>query len=233
MPLPLIAIDGPAGAGKSSTARQVAWRLGLPYLDTGALYRAAAWAVIKQRADPQDAMSVARTVDRANITFAQTSGGVRVWVDGTDVTVAIRQPDVNRAVSPVCEVPDVRRKLVAMQRSWAARGFGVMEGRDIGTVVLPHAGLKVFMTARPEIRATRRGRDLGLDQDPEALSKLTAEIAERDRRDRERTDSPLRPAGDSITLDTSDMTFDEQVNAIIRLAAGCFGTRLYAASERP
>ncbi len=231
--LPLIAIDGPAGAGKSSTARQVAWRLGLPYLDTGALYRAAAWAALKQRTDVKDFASIARVVDKATITFAQAQRGVKVWVDGEDVTVAIRQPDVNKAVSPVCEVPEVRKKLVAMQRNWAARGFGVMEGRDIGTVVCPDAGLKVFMTARPEIRAMRRGKELGIDQAPQALARLTREIAERDRRDTERADSPLKPATDAVIFDTSDMTFIEQVDAIIRMASERFGTHLYGASTRP
>jgi cytidylate kinase len=231
MTLPLIAIDGPAGAGKTSTARQVAWRLGIPYLDTGALYRAAAWAVLKQKVDPKDTTAVSRTVEKAVITFAQAQGGIRIWVDGTDVTVAIRQPDVNSIVSTVCEVSDVRVKLIAMQRDWARRGFGVMEGRDIGTVVLPHAQLKVFMTARPEIRALRRGKEMGIESNPEALARLAAEIAERDRRDMDRTNSPLRPAPDAVTLDSSEMMFEEQVTAILRLAATRFGTRLYAAAS--
>lgn len=231
MPLPLIAIDGPAGAGKSSTSRQVAWRLGLPYLDTGAFYRAAAWLAIQAKIDLKDPQTIARAVENASITFAQAQRGLKIWVNGEDVTNAIRLPDVNIAVSPVCEVPNVRRKLVAMQRDWAARGFGVLEGRDIGTVVCPDAGLKVFMTARPEIRALRRGRELGIDNNPEALAKLTREIAERDRRDTERPDSPLKPAPDSVQLDTSDLTFNEQVNAIVRLAAGKLGTRLYGASQ--
>ncbi len=233
MSLPLIAIDGPAGAGKSSTSRQVAWRLGVPYLDTGALYRAAAWAVLQKRVDPKDAPSVARTVEKAEITFAQSSGGIRVWVDGTDVTAPIRTPEVNGIVGRVCEVHDVRKKLVALQQSWAARGFGVMEGRDIGTVVLPNAGLKVFFTARPEIRAMRRGKEMGLDQDPAALTRLAAEIADRDKRDSEREDSPLKQAPDAVFFDNSDMTFDEQVDRILRLAAERFNLKLYAASERP
>jgi cytidylate kinase len=230
MPLPLIAIDGPAGAGKSTTARKVADRLGLPYLDTGALYRAAACAVLQHHIDLKDQVAIARTVDKAVITFAQAERGLKVWVDGGDVTSAIRQPDVNLAVSPVCEVSEVRRKLVAMQRDWAARGFGVLEGRDIGTVVCPEAGLKIYMTAKPEIRAIRRGKELGIDQDPVALGKLTAEIAERDRRDTERADSPLRPADEAVILDTSDMTFTEQVDAIVRIASERFGSKLYAAS---
>jgi len=233
MSLPLIAIDGPAGAGKSSTARQVAWRLGLPYLDTGALYRAAAWAALKQRIDLKDQAAISRTVDKAVITFAQAQRGVKIWIDGFDVTDAIRLPDVNLAVSPVCEVSEVRRKLVAMQRNWAARGFGVLDGRDIGTVVCPNAGLKIFMTARPEIRAMRRGREIGVDQDPTALAKLTAEIVERDRRDTERADSPLKPAAEAVILDTSDLTFTEQVDTIVRMAGDRFGTRLYKASTRP
>jgi len=232
MPLPLIAIDGPAGAGKTSTARQVAWRLGLPYLDTGALYRAAAWAALKARVDLKDAPSIARTVEKAAITFAQAQGGLKIWVDGTDVTAAIRQPDVNKAVTPVCEVSDVRRRLVTMQRQWASRGFGVMEGRDIGTVVIPHAGLKIFFTARPEIRALRRGKEFGIENDPAAIASLAAEIAERDRRDAGRVDSPMAQAKDAILIDNSEMTFSEQVDAIIQLAAERFGTRLYQAARR-
>ncbi|MFN3821782.1 MAG: (d)CMP kinase, partial [bacterium] len=169
-------------------------------------------------------------IEKAEITFAQTAGGIRVWVDGEDVTQLIRTPEVNRAVVPVCEVSEVRKKLVLLQRKWAQRGFGVMEGRDIGTVVLPHAGLKIFMTARPEIRALRRGRELGLEGNPEALAKLSQEIAERDRRDQERSDSPLRPADDAVFLDTSEMTFQEQVDTIIRLAAERFNLKLYGAA---
>jgi len=230
MPLPLIALDGPAGAGKSTTSRQVAWRLGIPYLDTGALYRAAAWAALKAKVDLKDPAAINRCVEKASISFAQTSGGIRIWVDGTDVTTAIRQPDVNLAVTPVCEVSDVRRRLVAMQRDWAARGFGIMEGRDIGTVVIPHAGLKIFFWARPEVRAMRRAKEMSIDGDPTAIAKLAAEITERDRRDMSREDSPLKQADDAIILDSSDMTFGDQVDFIIRLASERFGTRLYAAT---
>ncbi|MBM3329561.1 MAG: (d)CMP kinase [Calditrichaeota bacterium] len=233
MSKPLIAIDGPAGVGKSSTARQVAWRLGLPYLDTGALYRAAAWAVIKAGVEVSQSTAVEKAVDKAEISFAQTSGGIRVWVDGVDVTTDIRSPVVNRVVSPVCEIPGVRGKLVALQRRWAARGFGVMEGRDIGTVVLPKAGLKIFMTARPEIRAIRRGRELGIEHDSEALTALTKELAERDKRDAERPHSPLAKASDALLIDNSEMTFEDQVDCILRLASERFGSRLYASSLRP
>lgn len=233
MSLPLIAIDGPAGAGKTSTARQVAWRLGLPYLDTGALYRAAAWAVLKKNTPLTDQVAITQVVEKAVITTAQAQGGLRIWVDGTDVTTAIRQPDVNKAVSPVCEVSAVRRRLVAMQRDWAARGFGVMEGRDIGTVVLPDAKLKIFFTARPEIRAVRRAKELGIQDNPDAIAKLATEIAERDHRDASREDSPMKQAPDAILLDNSDMTFTEQVDRIVLLAAERFGLKTYTASGRP
>lgn len=231
--LPLIAIDGPAGAGKSSTARQVALRLGLPYLDTGAYYRAAAWAVLKSGIDPKNRDAVIRTVDKAMILSVQTATGVRIWVDFNDVTTDIRSSAVSVAVTPVCEVPEVRRKLVNLQRNWSKRGFGVMEGRDIGTVVLPDARLKIFMTARPEIRAIRRGKENGIEGNPEALAKLTAEITERDRRDSMRSDSPMKQAADAVLMDNSEMTLDEQVSLILRYAAERFNMRLYAASERP
>jgi len=233
MPLPLIALDGPAGAGKSTTTRQVAWRLGIPYLDTGALYRAAAWAALKAKVDLKDPAAIWRCVEKANITFAQAPGGIRTWVDGTDVTNAIRLPDVNSAVTPVCEVSEVRRRLVAMQRDWAARGFGIMEGRDIGTVVIPHAGLKIYFWARPEVRAIRRATEMGIDGDPAAISKLAAEITERDRRDSTRSDSPMKQADDAIILDSSDMAFNDQVDMIIHLAAERFGLGLYFSPLHP
>ncbi|MBM3325601.1 MAG: (d)CMP kinase [Calditrichaeota bacterium] len=225
--LPLIAIDGPAGAGKSSTSQAVAKRLGVPFLDTGALYRAAAWAVNKTDVNPLDAAAVARVVEKAAITIVEASKGLLVVVDGVDITTALREPLITKIVGPVCEVPEVRNKLVAMQRCWAERGFGVMEGRDIGTVVLPQARLKVFITARPEVRARRRLKELNLPDESKTIAQLTAEIIERDQRDSQRANSPLKQADDAILLDNSDMIFGEQVDFILRLAARRFEMRLY------
>lgn len=229
---PLIAIDGPAGTGKSTTSQAVARRLGLPYLDTGALYRAAAYAVIKKGISTGDSEIVAKTVLTTDFIFVQGEHGTHIQLDGTDVTSQLRTAKITRIVSEVCEVHKVRIHLVDLQRKWAARGFGVMEGRDIGTVVLPNAGLKIFLTARPEIRALRRAKDLGILEDPAAISKLTKELAERDRRDAEREDSPLKQAKDAILLDTSDLTFEEQVNRIVRIAADRFAIKVYSAAKR-
>ncbi len=224
---PLIAIDGPAGAGKSSTAQAVAKRLGIPFLDTGALYRAAAWAVYNAGVNPSDSIAVIKIIEKSIISTIETPNGLLILVNGNDVTKAIREPVITKIVSPVCELDEVRRKLVKLQREWAARGFGVVEGRDIGTVVFPDAKLKVYITARPEIRARRRCKDLGLLDDPDTILKITKEITERDRRDSERPNSPLKKADDAILLDNSDISFKEQVDFILKHAAKRFGIRLY------
>ncbi|MBT3233553.1 MAG: (d)CMP kinase [Calditrichaeota bacterium] len=229
MILPLIAIDGPAGVGKTSTACTVASRLGIPFLDTGAMYRAVTWVVTKNGVNVTDVNGINRLIARTQFEFAQGLRGVHFWVNGEEITDQLRTPEITRAVTPVCEVHDVRVYLVNLQRKWVARGFGVMEGRDIGTVVLPKAELKIFMTAKPEIRALRRAKELGIADDEKAVAKLSKEIAERDRRDMEREDSPLRQANDAITLDNTEMSFDEQVNKVILMAAEQFSLNLYTA----
>ena len=223
----LIAIDGPAGVGKTSTAQALAARLGIPALDTGAMYRAVAYAVMSRGVAVNDGDALNSLLKRLNFAFAQGADGERCWIDGEDVTAKLRTPDVTAMVSAVCEVPEVRAHLLTLQRQWAARGFGVMEGRDIGTVVLPNAGLKIYMTARPEVRAQRRGHELGLDDDPKALEKLAGELRGRDQRDAKRREAPMKPAADAVTLDASDLTFDEQVDFIVRLAAERFDLKTY------
>jgi len=208
----------------------VARRLGIPYLDTGALYRAAAWAMLKHRIAPTASDAVIKLVGSIQIFFIEGPNGTRIWLDGVEATSELRSPEVTKATTPVCEIHPVREKLVSLQRAWAKRGFGVVEGRDIGTVVFPQAGLKIFMTARPEIRALRRARDLGIEGDQAKISALAAELAERDRRDSERQDSPLRQAPDMVVVDTSDQAFSDQVNTIIRHAGERFGVRLYGAA---
>jgi len=231
MSLPLIAIDGPAGAGKSASAREVARRLGIPSLDTGALYRAAAWAVKMRNIDLNNTSAVARAVESMQYFILDSPAGTRIWINNQDATPYLRLSEITKAAGPVCEIPEVRRRLVTLQRVWAERGFGVMEGRDIGTVVLPKAGLKIFLTARPEVRVKRRARDLNLSEDPQTLAQLAEDLTKRDRRDVERSDSPLRPAADAILLDTSDLTLAKQVNFIIRLAADRFRLKLYSAVD--
>ena len=206
----VIAIDGPAGSGKSTVARAVAERLGLEYLDTGAMYRAVAFAVLRAGGDPADApfaASVARTI------ALEVEPG-RVTVDGADATVEIRGPAVTRAVSAVAANPEVRAEMVARQRDWAARrGGGVLEGRDIGTVVFPDAELKVYLTAEPDERALRRARE-AVDLDYDAVA---ADLTRRDRIDSTRRADPLTAAEDAVRIDTTGLTVAQVVAAVTEL----------------
>jgi CMP/dCMP kinase len=213
-----ITLDGPSGTGKSSVARAVAVRLGAAYLDTGAMYRAATVAVLDAGVDPADAEAVAAVVAAATIEVGTTAGEEVVQVDGVDVAVRIRSAEVTRAVSPVSAVPAVRRQLVDQQRALvAAAGAVVVEGRDIGTVVLPDATLKVYLTAAPEVRAERRAGQLGLD-DPAEIAELAADLRRRDEYDSSRADSPLRPAADAIIVDSTDLDREAVVARVCELA---------------
>jgi len=205
--LRVIAIDGPAGSGKSTVARRLAERLDLEYLDTGAMYRAVTFAVLRRNLDPADADVVAELA--RNIELQVTLDGV--VVDGVDATIEIRGPEVTRAVSAVAANPEVRAELVSRQREWARRrGGGVLEGRDIGSVVFPDAELKVYLDARPEVRAARRSKEVS-DLDYETVA---ADIARRDALDQGRDASPLTRAGDAVEVDTSDLTVDEIVELL-------------------
>jgi CMP/dCMP kinase len=213
-----ITLDGPSGTGKSSVARAVAARLGAAYLDTGAMYRAATVAVLDAGVDPADAEAVAAVVAAATIEVGTTAGEEVVQVDGVDVAVRIRSAEVTRAVSPVSSVPAVRRQLVDQQRALvAAAGAVVVEGRDIGTVVLPDATLKVYLTAAPEVRAERRAGQLGLDE-PAEIAELAADLRRRDEYDSSRADSPLRPAADAIIVDSTDLDREAVVARVCELA---------------
>ena len=210
----VIAIDGPAGSGKSTVARALATHLGLKYLDTGAMYRSVAFAVLRRGGDPDDAelaAAVARAVDL-------DVGLDRVLVDGVDATVEIRGPEVSRAVSAVAANPAVRSELVSRQREWAhRRGGGVLEGRDIGTVVFPDAELKVYLTADPAERAKRRAKEV-TDLDYETVA---ADIARRDAIDSSRSVDPLQEAADAVVVDTTGLTIDEVVaNITVLLGEG-------------
>ncbi len=210
-----VAIDGPAGSGKSTAARVLAERLGLDRLDTGAMYRAVAWAALDRGVDPGDAAAVAALAGSLAIEV-----GDRVVVGGVDATEAIRTPDVDRAVSAVAANPSVRRELVRRQRDWVAeRGAGVLEGRDIGTVVLPGADVKVYLTASVEERARRRSSQLGAAGDGDAVASVAAALERRDRLDSGRADSPLvRPedvADDALLLDTTDLDPDAVADAVL------------------
>jgi len=206
----VIAIDGPAGSGKSTVARALAKHLGLKYLDTGAMYRAVAFAVLRAGGDPDDAEFTSATARLFDLDI----GLDRVMVDGVDATVEIRGPEVSRAVSAVAANPEVRKELVSRQREWAVRqGGGVLEGRDIGTVVFPDAELKVYLTADPEVRARRRAKEV-TDLDYEQVA---ADIARRDALDTTRAADPLVEAADATVVDTTGLDIDEVVATITGL----------------
>lgn len=208
----IIAIDGPAGAGKSTVARRVAAELGIDYLDTGAMYRAVTFGVLSREIDPSDAESVIGVCRDLELNI----GVDRIVVDGVDATSVIRGPEVTSAVSAVAATPAVRQFLVELQRAWIReRGSGVVEGRDITTVVLPDADLKLFVTASPRVRAERRVAESGGDVDA-----VEAAIAERDRRDKTREASPLSISSDAVVIDTSEMSIDDVVADVLARVKG-------------
>jgi cytidylate kinase len=218
-----VTLDGPSGTGKSSVARAVAARLGAAYLDTGAMYRAATVAVLDAGVDPEDAAAVARVVARTRIEVGTTADAELVRVDGVDVARRIRGPEVTRAVSPVSAVPAVRRQLVEQQRALVADADAVVvEGRDIGTVVLPDATVKVYLTAAPEARAQRRADQLGIT-DPADVAALAADLRRRDAYDSGRADSPLRPAADAVVVDSTDLVQEQTVDRVVALARSAVG----------
>ena len=205
----IVAIDGPAGAGKSTVGRAVAARLGLQYLDTGAMYRAVTFAALRRGIDPADEPDVASLAAAIEMTL----DGSAVIVDGVDATVEIRGREVTAAVSAVAANSQVRAELVRRQRSWVAEhGGGVVEGRDIGSVVFPDATLKLYVTASPRVRAERRVAEIGGDVDD-----VEASIIERDRKDSTRADSPLMESSDAIVVDTTESSVDEVVNHVLGL----------------
>ena len=204
----VIAIDGPAGSGKSTVARALAVRLGLPYLDTGAMYRGVAFAALRRGIDPDDVDTVARLV--ADVELRVDEGSV--IVDGVDASIEIRGPEVTRAVSTVAANPAVRNELVRRQREWVeVRDGGVVEGRDIGTVVFPEATLKAYLHARADIRAGRRHQEVA----DMAYEEVAADMARRDTVDSEREVDPLRVADDAVVVDTSDLSVDEIVDQLV------------------
>lgn len=211
----VIAIDGPAGAGKSTIARSVADRLGFLYIDTGAMYRAVALWAIRTNISDSDMHKLEGLARAADITFEP--GTRRVFLNGEDVTEAIRTPQVSAAASKVSAVPSVRRALVEKQREMGAQANVVMEGRDIGSIVFPDAKVKIFLDAETQVRAGRRTNELRERGHTAAAGATLLDIEERDFRDRSRAESPLVQAPDAVYLDSSNMSFKEVEEAILKL----------------
>ena len=212
----VLAIDGPAGSGKSTTAHMVAQRLGWIFLETGAMYRAVSLAAILRGLDPTDEETVGELAEAIGIDFARDNG-TRVLVEGEDVTQRIREPDVSGIVSLVSAMPRVRRAMVKRQREIASSQNAVVEGRDIGTVVFPDAELKIYLTATVEERAMRRLKQMKRSVIAADLYAARKDVEQRDRLDSTREHSPLKQAEDAVVVDTTDLTFEEQVDKIVSL----------------
>lgn len=222
MKRPLIAIDGPAGAGKSTVSLRLARELGFRYVDTGAMYRVVGVTAAERGIELTDGAALAALCDQLDIAFEERPDGVHTLVDGRDLSWEIRTAEAGQLASKVSAVPTVRDHLVALQREMGRAGGVVMEGRDIGTVVFPNADVKIFLVASPEERARRRSADLGTRGESADVAVVAREIAERDKRDQERAHSPLRPADDAVIVDTTVEDVDavvSRVHAILRLLA--------------
>ena len=214
----IIAIDGPVGSGKSTLARRVAEMMGYVYIDTGAMYRAVALKALRRRISFEAADELESLAAGTRIDLRAQAGQQQVLLDAEDVTAAIRTPEVAQAASKVAVIPGLRHVLVAEQRRAGQQGGVVMEGRDIGSVVFPEAGLKIFLTASPEVRAERRWREHEQKGDAISLERTLDEIHERDRRDRERASSPLVRAADAVVVDSTAMEPEEVARLVVMLA---------------
>lgn len=211
----MIAIDGPAASGKSTTARFVAERLGYLHVDTGAMYRAVALKVLRRHIGTEQKEPIEALMAATHVSLTLRDGVMRVLLDGEDVTDAIRTPAVSKAVSPVSGYPEVRRAMVREQRLLGAEGGIVLDGRDIGTVVFPDADLKFFMVAGIEARARRRTEELAAKGSVVPMETVLKDIEERDARDTGRAEAPLRRAEDAVVIDTSAMSIEEQVRLVM------------------
>lgn len=214
---PIVAIDGPAGAGKSTVARMVADRLGYLYIDTGAMYRAVAWKVLEDKLPLSDEGKITTLANKLDIHFEKQDSAQHIYADGEDVTESIRTPEATRLSSPVSAIHGVRKRMVDLQRKMGEEGGIVMEGRDIGTVVFPGAEVKVYLTASATERAQRRTIELkenGVEADVEQIA---AEIRERDLRDSSRKHAPLKQAKDAVLIETDSMTAEMVADAIVTI----------------
>lgn len=213
-----IAIDGPAGAGKSTISKEVAKKLGYIYIDTGAMYRAVGLAAVRKGIDTKDADGVSSILDDIDITISHDKTGQRIYLNSEDVSEAIRMPEISVAASNVATIVSVRKKLVAIQRELAEKTDVVMDGRDIGTYVLPDAEAKIYLTASVEERATRRYKELcekGVECD---LESVKADMEYRDKNDSGRDFAPLKAAEDSVIVDSTDMSIEQTIDKICSIA---------------
>lgn len=219
-----VAIDGPSGAGKSTLARRAAEKLGFRYVDTGAIYRAVGYHMALMGVGPRDKDGITRFIDDVNIQIVYANDGVQHMIlNGRDITDEIRTPEMSAYASGVSALPCVRDYLLDMQRSLARTNNVVMDGRDIGTVVLPQADVKIFLTASAEVRAQRRYAELIAKGEKVTLDKVLADMRQRDKQDSTRAIAPLRCAEDAVRLDTSEMNLDEAEAAILKIVRGKLG----------
>ena len=212
-----IALDGPAGAGKSSIARKIAERLRIIHVDTGAMYRSIAFYCIKNGVDTSDIQKVESLLPEISIELSFTEDGQRIFINKEDVTDKIRTSDVSMGASNVSSIPKVREFLLNNQRELAAKHSLIMDGRDIGTVILPDASVKIFLTASAEIRAERRLKEYIADGVNISFDEVLADVIKRDKQDMERKTAPLKQADDAILADTSSMDFDESVEYLLNI----------------
>jgi cytidylate kinase len=217
----VIAIDGPAGSGKSTIGKEVARRLTLLYIDSGAMYRAFGMKCAGADIDPSDTDTINKILEETTIELEHEEQKLKIILDGRDVSEEIRTPEAGKAASIYSVIPQVREKMIETQRAMASSRGVVMDGRDIGTVVFPHADIKIYLDASPEIRAIRRYRQLKNDKEPDLSSvefkDLLNQQIKRDNADRERKMSPLRKANDAVLIDSSNMTIEEVIGEIISL----------------
>ena len=228
----VVAIDGPSGSGKSTVARGVARALHLRYLDTGAIYRGLAWAVQAAGVAPNDVEGVLKVADNFDVRVSTNPDDPTVVANGTDVTAAIRSDAVTQSVSAVSAIPEVRKRMVALQRALIGGGGIVVEGRDIGTVVCPDASVKVFLTASPDARAARRSAETsGTSGSNAPVARVRADLARRDQLDSGRAVSPLAQAADALPVDSTAMDVDAVVAYVLRVVAD--RTRIFASTSAP
>ena len=214
-----IAIDGPSGAGKSSLAKALAKDLGYVYVDTGAMYRSIGLYAVRAGVDPHDADAVAALLPQVKLGIRLIDGAQHIYLNGEDVSTAIRTEEVGMAASAVGANPAVRAFLLDMQRDMARKQDVLMDGRDIGTVVLPNATVKIFLTASPEARATRRWKEYQAKGMPNTYEEVLADVKQRDYQDTHRAAAPLKQAEDAVLLDTSELNFEQSLDAMKQIIA--------------